>query len=174
MMRKKYIRESWISQKVEVKDSNFHGKGLFAKENIAEGEIVVVWGGNFVSESEARKAKEEGKAIQQIDEFLWEVFDYTARNDDPSYNHNHSCDPNAWMKDEVTIIARRAITQGEELTIDYAMFVLDEDYKLPSECKCGTNLCRHIVTGRDWQLSDLQKRYKHHFNPLLNKRIKKK
>ncbi|HLC52886.1 MAG TPA: SET domain-containing protein-lysine N-methyltransferase [Candidatus Nanoarchaeia archaeon] len=172
-MRNKYLKESWITPKVNEMDSLLHEKGLFAKEPINKGEVVVIWGGNFVNETEARKAKEEGRAIQQIDNDLWDVFDYETRNDDLSYNHNHSCNPNTWMRDEVTIIARRKIKPEEELTIDYVMFVLDENYKMPNACKCGTTLCRQTITGKDWQLSKLQKRYKNNFNPGLNKRIKK-
>ena len=134
---------------------------------------MVIWGGDFVKGVQARRAKKDGKAIQQIDDDLWDVFDYKTRNDDPSYNHNHSCDPNTWMKDEVTIIARRKIKPREELTIDYAVFVLDINYKMPSNCKCGTNLCRHDITGKDWQRKELQKRYKNHFSPYLNRKIKK-
>ncbi|HEV2124909.1 MAG TPA: SET domain-containing protein [Chloroflexota bacterium] len=29
---------------------------------------------------------------------------------------NHSCDPNVWLADENTLVARHAITAGEELT----------------------------------------------------------
>ncbi len=121
---------------------------------------------------EAQKAKWEGKAVQQIDEDLWEVFDYATRNDDPSYNHNHSCDPNTWMQDEVTITARRNIKPKEELTIDYAMFELDESWVMPGECTCETTFCRHTITGKDWQRKDLQRRYKNHFSPYLNRKIK--
>ncbi len=172
-MRKKYLKKSWISPKVEERDSSFQGKGLFAKERISKGEVIVIWGGKFVNKIKAKLAKQKGKAIQQIDEDLWDVFDYETRNDDPSYNHNHSCDPNTWMKDEVTIIARRNIKPEEELTIDYGLFVLDENYKMSGRCKCGTTFCRKTITGKDWKLLKLQKRYKNHFNPLLNKKIKK-
>ena len=58
------------------------------------------------------------------------------RNEDPSYNHNHSCDPNTWMQDEVTITARRNIRTNEELTIDYALFVLDDDWRMPVSQDC--------------------------------------
>lgn len=171
-MYSKYLKKSWISPKIEVRDSPFHGKGLFAKLPLNKNEVVVIWGGNFVNEIEARKAKQHGKAIQQIDDNLWDVFNYLTKNDDPSYNHNHSCDPNTWMNDEVTIAARRKINPEEELTVDYAMFVLDSNYKMPGECKCGTSLCRHNITGKDWQLPTLQRRYKNHFNPFLNRLIK--
>lgn len=171
MESKKYLKESWISPKVEVRNSSSHGLGLFAKESINEGEVVVIWGGDFMDTVEAQKAKQKGQAIQQIEENLWDVFDHATRNDDPSYNHNHSCDPNTWMQDEVTISARRNIKQEEELTIDYATFVLDENWKLPGECKCGTIFCRHVVTGKDWQRKDLQEKYKNHFSPYLNRKI---
>lgn len=168
----RYPKQSSLSPKVEILSSSLQGKGMFAKELIKAGETVVIWGGNFVNEIEARKAKQQGKAVQQIDDDLWDVFDYETRNDDPSYNHNHSCDPNTWMKDEVTIVARRKINPEEELTVDYAMFVLDDNYKMLGECRCGTSLCRRTITGKDWRLPELQKRYKNHFTPLLNKRIK--
>lgn len=157
-----------------MRGSQFHGKGLFAKKLINIGEVVVIWGGHFVKEVQARRAEKNGKAIQQIDEDLWDVFDYKTRNDDPSYNHNHSCDPNTWMKDEVTIIARRKIKPGEELTIDYTVFVLNINYKMPGECKCGSKLCRKIITGNDWKNKSLQKKYENHFSPLINKLIKRK
>ncbi len=34
---------------------------------------------------------------------------------------NHSCDSNLWMADEATVVARRDIAAGEELTLDYAL-----------------------------------------------------
>jgi len=169
--RKEYLKQPWISPKVEVRDSPVHGLGLFAKERIEAGEAVAIWGGDFVTEAEAQKAKQEGKVIQQIGEDLWDVFDYETRHDDPTYNHNHSCDPNTWMQDEVTIGARRSIEPDEELTIDYAMFVIDDSWVMPVACGCGTTRCRHNITGQDWKLKELQERYAGHFSPLLLKQI---
>ena len=168
MKIKEYLKKSWINPKVEERNSPAHGRGLFALQPIKAGEVVIRWGGDFVDETEAEKAKQEGKAVQRIGGNLYDVFDYETRNDDPSYNHNHSCDPNTWMDDEVTIGTRRDIQQGEELTIDYATFVIDDNYVMPGECKCGTNLCRHTITGKDWQIKDLQEHYKGHFSPYLN------
>lgn len=39
---------------------------------------------------------------------------------------NHACDSNLWMADEVTLIARRHIVSGEELTVDYALFTTQQ------------------------------------------------
>ena len=173
-MPKKYLTMSWISPKIEVRKSLSHGLGLFAKESIRKGEVIVIWGGDFVDTAKAQKAKQKGKAVQQIDENLWDVFDYETRNDDPSYNHNHSCDPNTWMEDEVTISTRRYIKPDEELTIDYTLFVLDDSWIMPGKCTCTTALCRQTITGKDWLLIELQKRYKNHFSPLINRRIAEK
>lgn len=166
-MGKRYLKQSWISPKLEVRESMLHGRGLFAKEAMAQGEVVVIWGGNFVQdEARAQLAKAQGKAIQRIDKNLWEIFVYETRHDDPAYGHNHSCDPNTWMNDEVTITALRDIFPSEELTIDYVTFVMDEHYKIP-ECRCGSDQCRHVVTGKDWRRKDLQLRYGDHFSPYL-------
>src|SRR3989344_973263 len=168
---KEYRKQCWISEKVEERDSPVHGLGLFAKSAIAAEEVVIVWGGEFVGEAGAQKAKDTGKVIQQIAENLWDVFDYETRNDDASCNHNHSCDSNKWMLDEVTIAARRDIAPDEELTIDYALFLIDDVWVMPGECHCRSPLCRHRITGLDWQRRDLQERYGNHFSPFILTRI---
>jgi hypothetical protein len=84
---------------------------------------------------------------------------------------NHSCDPNVWMSDEVTLIARRDIAAGEELTVDYALFELDESWSGPWRCQCGTPLCRGGFTGREWKDPVLQGRYVGHWHPVIEARI---
>jgi hypothetical protein len=37
-------------------------------------------------------------------------------------------------------------------------------------CRCGSRLCRGMVTGRDWQRADLQERYRGHWVPALLER----
>jgi hypothetical protein len=92
---------------------------------------------------------------------------------DDGYFINHSCDPNSWMQDAFTLIARRDIKKGEELTADYAIWEADENYVSKWECHCNSPLCRKRVTGKDWRLKELQERYNGHFSPLLTKRINK-
>ena len=73
---------------------------------------------------------------------------------------NHSCDPNLWWIDAITLEARRDIAQGEELTSDYGRTSTGAPYKLT--CNCGSPLCRGIVTGEDWKVPELQQRYGDH------------
>ncbi len=104
----------------------------------------------------------------QLDDNLYSV---EERGDDRTYFMNHSCDPNVWMTDAVTLVARRGIPTGEELTVDYALFEADEGFTAKWTCACGSNLCRKRVTGRDWRRPDLQERYAGHFLPLIARRI---
>lgn len=38
----------------------------------------------------------------------------------PIHYRNHSCDPTLWHADAYTLVTRRAVDAGEELTVDYA------------------------------------------------------
>ncbi len=92
-------------------------------------------------------------------------------DDDPSQFGNHSCDANLWMRDAVRIVARRNINQDEELTIDYALMIV---VPWQMDCGCGASACRATITGDDWQLPELQLRYKDHFSPFINERIRRR
>lgn len=172
-MRTRYRKEPWLNPKVEVRSSGIHGKGIFAKEPLSQGETVAIWGGNYVSKFEADRAKTSNPdlRIRQIDDDVFEIFTRKAAGNDPTYFQNHSCDPNTWMENEVTIAAKRRIEGGEELTIDYAMFEADESYVLTENCVCMSSECRKRITGSDWRLPQLQERYGRHFSPLINRRV---
>lgn len=165
---KSMIKKDWISSKIEIKETVNKNKGMFAVEPIKMGERVLVWGGDYVNHIEAEEAKKSGKLVMQWDEDLFSV---ENRGDDVGYFINHSCDSNTWMADTFTLVAKRDIKVGEELTIDYALIEVDENYISKWECKCGSSFCRKKVTGQDWCLVDLQERYKDHFLPFINKKI---
>ena len=81
---------------------------------------------------------------------------------------NHSCDPNLGMRGEITFVAMRDIRRREELTHDWAM-TDDDDYSV--ECKCDAPKCRKILTGKDWQRTDLRKCYAGYFSAYLARKI---
>ena len=141
---------------------------MFATSLLKAGETVVIWGGTFLDRDAAERARAEGKLIMQLDDNLYSVED---RGQDQTYFMNHSCDPNVWMTDALTLVARRNILYGEEFATDYALFEANEEFAAEWECVCGSNSCRKRVTGRDWRLPELQKRYVGHFLPLIGKRI---
>jgi hypothetical protein len=71
---------------------------------------------------------------------------------------NHSCEPNAGMGGNVLLVSMRDIAAGEEITLDYALFLTDPGFAM--ECHCGAVACRGIVTGTDWMRADLRERYR--------------
>jgi SET domain-containing protein len=144
---------------------------MFALEPIEKNEVVVIWGGLLFTKEEIRAGKAKRGSISAIDENLYLAEDKDGPSD-PADFMNHSCDPNVWMKDEVTLVARCRIEPSEELTADYAMWEAGEDYVMPWKCACGSSLCRKTITGRDWRLRELQERYGNHFSPFINRRIK--
>ena len=61
---------------------------------------------------------------------------------------NHSCNGNIGFNDCGDFIALRRILNNEELTYDYGLAESNPLFKM--QCKCGSNNCRHIISGNDW------------------------
>ena len=101
---------------------------------------------------EAESARAQAKVVMELDDGLYSV---EEPGEDPTYFMNHSCDPNIWMADAITLVARRGIVPDEELTADYAVFEASEDFTSDWECLCGSLSCRQRVTGRDWRLPEV-------------------
>ena len=161
---------SYRSAKTEVHESQIHGRGLFAMADIAEDEIVAVKGGHIIDGKTLRKEITPRLAPVeiQIDTDLF-IAPVTEQEREASMLcSNHSCNPNLGIRGEITFVAMRDIRAGEELTHDWAM-TDDDDYSI--ECKCGTSNCRKILTGKDWQRPDLQKRYAGYFSAYLARKI---
>jgi hypothetical protein len=159
---------SWITPKARIMRSGMDGKGLFAVSAIQKDEIVVVWKGTYVNEQQAKRARCEGRIVMQWDDDLFSIED---RGEDIGYYINHSCNSNLWMQDAYTLVARLEIKEGDEITVDYALFEAEDDFISGWECNCGSSFCRARVTGKDWQLKAVQERYANHFSPLINKKI---
>jgi uncharacterized protein len=56
---------------------------------------------------------------------------------------NHSCAPTAAIVGTRTIVAKRDVMEGEELTVDYSM--TDEDPLWYMLCRCGHRACRKVI-----------------------------
>lgn len=173
MEGRKYKSSSWIDPRIEIKKSTIDGKGMFTKEIIKKGEVVIVWGGIVVTKEKIKKGliKVKKHSDVEIDDgiYLIDKEDYQEKVDDSLLNH--SCNPNLWMENEITISAKRDIMKGEELTLDYAMYTTELDYGL-RECNCNSKICRGVFSLNDWMNKELQNRYKNKFSPFINKKIK--
>jgi SET domain-containing protein len=163
----------------EERASDIEGIGCFALRYITAGTVVDHWTGERVSTADLLRIERDGlyhssAAIGEDEHLLFKVVDPSEFGTDLAIGSgtrgfNHSCDSNLWLEAAFTVIARRDIGAGEELTIDYALFSAGPDWRM--ECNCGLPVCRRTVTGEDWRMSDVQRRYKGHFSPFINERI---
>ncbi len=173
MQQQRYREQTWVDPRQEFGPSLTQGIGSFARAPILRGEVLEIVGGDVMADEELRTFVDTVSRYNaiQIDEHLHLVErpEVTERRTGGSLNH--SCDSNLWMADEVTLVARRDIAPGEELTVDYALFTVGPEWKLDQPCQCGAPDCRHTITGNDWQLPAVQQRYYPHFSPFINRRI---
>lgn len=154
----------WLTPSAEPLPSPIEGLGLFATAAIAAGDVVMRLGGKLIDDA-ALAALAPPYSSVAIDDNAHLLIDPAH----PVRYGNHSCEPNLWHVDAVTLEARRDIAVGEELTIDYATHTGVEDWVM--DCHCGAPSCRGRVTGADWRRHDLQLRYGDHWTPLLRRRI---
>lgn len=159
---------SWIDPRLTAGPSPIHGLGIFTTAPIAAGETVIVWGGTLYTPAQIAAGEALPRSYTAVSEtlFLGHSPEHGWSLDDAI---NHACDPAVWMLDEVTLATRRSLAPGDEVTIDYAMY-LDDDWS-PCPCRCGALGCRGLITQHDWRREDLQARYGAHFSPFLNARI---
>jgi hypothetical protein len=150
--------------------SRIQGRGLFATAPIAAGEIVAIKGGHIVTTAALHGLPDRlrNSEIQIADGF------HLVAKQDSEYEPvmlflNHSCEPNVGFMGNVVLVAMRDVEQGEELTTDYALF---DDHDEPMECRCGAASCRGLISGRDWQRPELQRKYGGYFSAYLIERFR--
>jgi uncharacterized protein len=163
-------RLSYLSPKTEVREDKIHGRGLFATVDIAKDEIVAVKGGRIVNRKTLREkiTPRLGPVEIQIDDDLFIAPVSNEERELSMLYSNHSCDANLGIRGEITFVAMRDIRAGEELAHDWAM---TDDNHYSVECKCGAPNCRRVLTGKDWQRPELQKRYAGYFSAYLTRKI---
>ncbi len=162
---------SWITPKAAKGGASaIAGRGVHAVEAIAGGEVVAVKGGHVVDGTAAAglpKAIRDSAFPIGPDLFLAALTG--DEYDGVMMRVNHSCEPNVGMGGNVLLVSMRDIAAGEELTIDYALFLADPRFAM--QCRCATAACRGVVTGTDWVRADLQARYRGWFSWSLQQKI---
>jgi uncharacterized protein len=138
-------------RRIQTRRSGVHGKGVFAVQNLAEGETLIEYTGEVVTWAEAQRRHPHDPSDPNhtfyfhIDED--HVIDGKVNGNSARWI-NHSCAPNCEadeVEGRVFIKALRNILAGEELNYDYGLMI-DERYtpKLKAEypCWCGAKACR--------------------------------
>ena len=99
--------------KTEVKESNIHGKGRFALENISIGKNVLILDGTIVPKEQAPKKF---------------PVSLTHNMDCEDTFINHSEDSNLAYLGGTSFVSCKNIKKGEELTMDYSQFAGDRKF----------------------------------------------
>lgn len=133
---------------------------------IAAGEVIARWTGRIVDAHELATLPARLRANSiQVDDDAYLVPPRLVAGD----HVNHSCEPNAGLRGDRTLVARVDIAAGDEITYDYA--TSDGSPYDEFVCRCGSTACRGAVTGEDWRRPDLRARYRGWFSPYLQRRI---
>ncbi len=138
-------------RRIQVRRSGVHGKGVFALQDIAKGEVLIEYVGEIIDWEEAQRRHPHDPANPNHTFYFQVDADHII---DALYGGNaarwinHSGAPNCEAEEDggrIFIKALRRIRAGEELNYDYGL-VLEERYtpKLKAEyaCWCGAPQCR--------------------------------
>ncbi|CAK9295105.1 unnamed protein product [Gordionus sp. m RMFG-2023] len=135
-------------KQLAFKKSRIHDWGLYARENIAASdEMIIEYVGEIVRQSIADKR--EKLLYSNCSSYLFRVDSETIIDATKCGNLarfiNHSCNPNCYAKiitvgqvKKIVIYSKQPIKIGEEITYDYKFPI--EDEKIP--CLCGAYNCR--------------------------------
>jgi D-alanine-D-alanine ligase-like ATP-grasp enzyme len=137
-------------RKFIMKGNSIAGYGIYARQDLRKGEVVFTGEGRaqrvitrrFVEENWNETEKETFRRyaypISNEVFLLWD--------DEPTgwAPQNHSCEANTACNG-LNVVALRDIKKGEELTLDYAVF-LDEHME-SFVCHCGSKSCRGLISG---------------------------
>jgi SET domain-containing protein len=142
---------SGAGRKIQTRRSGVHGKGVFAVQDIAEGETIIEYVGEIITWKEAQR-RHPHDPNDPNHTFYFHIDE--KRVIDALYGGNssrwinHSCAPNCEADEQdgrVFIKALRNIPAGEELNYDYGLVIdgkITKQLKADYPCWCGTSECR--------------------------------
>jgi hypothetical protein len=137
------------------------GKGYIAQGLIRQGEVISRLDGAYTLYAISEVQTWDAAAIDELLHYGYQcsATEIVQEHGDEKYM-NHSCNPNTWWADDHTMIARRDIQAGEEITYDYATTEVTLDFTM--QCYCGSSLCRGVVTNKDHVDPQWQARFGDH------------
>ena len=129
-----------------VGESAIDGKGCFATQPFARGRKIAEYTGERISRREAaRRARRRRKHRVCAVNYYWSLDG--ARGGNGTHYINHSCAPNAYMKNlygHIIFFALRDIRPGEEITVDYVSTYHPDSKK----CRCKAPNCRGTINRK--------------------------
>lgn len=163
----------------EVRRSDLHGQGVFARRPIPKGTYILEYEGVRITPEEA-DAQESADPNDPFHTFFFALSNGLIIDGGQQGNEsrfiNHCCEPNCEghesdAGDKVFIVALRDIEEGEEILYDYALTIdekLTKTLKQQYACWCGVESCRGTMLAVSKSTKKQKKKAK------LKKWLKKK
>lgn len=132
-------RPAYQKYEVAVRKSTIDGFGVYAAEDIPAHRKIGEIRGETISVSEARRRAEGRQRIMIVEISPRKAIDASG-SQDPMRFTNHCCSPNARLTirdGRVEFYALRAITPGEEITVNYG----ETHHEGTLACRCGAPNC---------------------------------
>lgn len=160
-----------MKERVVVKASPIHGRGLFAAVDFHAGERIL-------RRDDSRLVTDDNPLREGEHEChcSWIADGRVVYVQEPERHTNHSCDPNAVVQVEQDgsryCVARRDIKAGQEITYDYCIDGFGDSVW---QCNCGNARCRKTIHADFFRLPrDLQVEYLPYLSPWFRERFKDK
>jgi D-alanine-D-alanine ligase-like ATP-grasp enzyme len=146
--------------------------GMYALETIEAGEIIEAYEEQPHVLVTRKHVRQNWNAAQQqwFAQYAYPLSDeiFVSWSHDPEHWKpiNHSCDPTAWLEG-LNLVARRKITPGKEITMDYATFC--NEFMEEFACACDASDCRMMIRGTDYK-EPFMERYADHVSDYVRTR----
>jgi uncharacterized protein len=128
-----------LNLKIEAREGSKFGRGIFALEDFKKQEVICQMQGPLITREEhiAKYGSLMFTDPLQIEEELY--IDLV----EPYRSFNHSCEPNAGMRESGVVFALSDIKKGEEVFFDYST-TCDDMWTM--NCGCEHKRCRKIIS----------------------------
>ena len=139
-----FIPRSWLDPRAGIEASATGPSRLVTSESIDVGQAVIIMAGMHVTptEADAVLTRNDGSRVLVLDDDVRLL----QLPDDPACLCPHSCDPNLWLDGPFSLVARRRIETGEQLTLDLGTVIVRPRLAHRVSLRF-TFLSRHVVRG---------------------------
>ncbi|MFH1639362.1 MAG: SET domain-containing protein-lysine N-methyltransferase [Chloroflexota bacterium] len=153
-------KEVEMTAAVIVRETLKTGKGVFAGKDYRKDEFILCFEGDVV-EGELTSFPED------LQNHLHTLGDNRWLLPQPPWMYlNHSCEPNAGIKNNVELVAFKDIKKGEQICFDYAMA---NNTAWTMECHCGSKNCRKLIGNFNMLDEETKKRYMNYASDFIKR-----
>ncbi|HYG33258.1 MAG TPA: SET domain-containing protein-lysine N-methyltransferase [Clostridia bacterium] len=144
------VKERYSNETIFIEECDV-GLGVFARRSIRKGETILTFGGPVIDFAETkRRGPWECMPLQFGPN---QYFDTQP----PGIFVNHSCHPNAGIRNDRDLVALRDIQPGEEIRFDYSTTMEEQSFTM--RCLCGAPNCRHTIADFSMLSEPVQEEY---------------